>query len=116
MDDFGTGYSSLSCLHRFPIDVLKIDRAFVQNLASDRHDQAIVRAITALGMSLGLHIIAEGIETEDQLRFVQTLYCEEAQGYYFSRPIGAQAFTELLERPVPHVSVTPSATYYGAHI
>ena len=72
----------------------------MQNLASDRHDQAIVRAITALGMSLGLHIIAEGIENEDQLRFVQTLYCAEAQGYHFSRALTAQSFAQFLEQPL----------------
>ena len=95
VDDFGTGYSSLSYLRRFPIDTLKIDQSFVQDIASDA-GESIVSAIIAMGMSLRQRVVAEGIETREQLAFLQSRHCAEGQGYYFSRPVAAKAFATLL--------------------
>jgi EAL domain-containing protein (putative c-di-GMP-specific phosphodiesterase class I) len=96
IDDFGTGYSSLSYLHRFPCDVLKIDRSFVSRLGSERHDAAIVEAIVALAHALDMAVTAEGIETGEQLARLTALGCERGQGYYFSRPVQAASASELL--------------------
>ncbi len=87
LDDFGNGYSSLSYLQRFPIDRLKIDKSFVAGLASSREDQAIVRAILSLADSLGKGVVAEGIETQDQLERLQGMQCAFGQGYLFSRAL-----------------------------
>ncbi len=97
IDDFGTGYSSMAYLKRFPINKLKIDRSFVRDLTTDSEDAAIVTAIIALGHSLNLTIIAEGVESEQQLEYLHTQHCEQIQGYYFSRPIAARDFTDLLQ-------------------
>lgn len=96
IDDFGTGYSSLSYLRRFPIDVLKIDQSFIRGLSNDTNDAALVGAIISLGRSLELNVIAEGIETEEQLAFLKAHQCEEGQGYYFSKALPADAFARLL--------------------
>ena len=96
IDDFGTGYSSLSYLRRFPIDTLKIDQSFVQDIDSDTDEAVIVAAIIALGRSLKLQVVAEGIETQPQLTFLQSLQCAEGQGYFFSRALPAAAFETLL--------------------
>jgi diguanylate cyclase (GGDEF)-like protein/PAS domain S-box-containing protein len=93
LDDFGTGYSSLSYLHRFPLDSLKIDRSFVSHMMED---DEIVRAIITLGRNLGLKVVAEGVETIEQIAKLKSLGCEYAQGYYFSIPINAQEATDLL--------------------
>jgi diguanylate cyclase (GGDEF)-like protein len=96
VDDFGTGYSSLSYLRKFPVDVLKIDQSFVQGLSHEHKDAVLVSAIINLGRSLNLKVIAEGVETLQQLTFLQQQGCEEAQGYYFSKALPAADFSRLL--------------------
>lgn len=96
IDDFGTGYSSLSYLKHLPIDTLKIDRAFVRDMAVDSNDAAIVRAIVGVAKSLGLQLVAEGIETAEQLECLRKLDCECGQGFYFSPPVSAEACRTML--------------------
>ncbi len=96
MDDFGTGYSSLSYLKKFPLHTIKIDRSFICDLAVDPYDQAIASAVIALGHGLNLNIVAEGVETKEQLDCLRSLQCEEMQGYFFSRPLSVENATELL--------------------
>jgi Amt family ammonium transporter len=97
IDDFGTGYSSLSYLSKFPIKVLKIDRAFISNCTSNEEDSAICLAIISLARSLKMEIVAEGVETKEQYDFLRSNQCEAYQGYYFSRPIKSERIPELLE-------------------
>jgi diguanylate cyclase len=99
IDDFGTGYSSLSYLRRFAIDTLKIDQSFVREIDA-KNENPIVTAVIAMGLSLRYRVVAEGIETSEQLAFLGTHHCAEGQGYLFSRPVSAQAFEALLTRPV----------------
>src|SRR5215203_2179008 len=105
IDDFGTGYSSLNYLKRFPIDTLKIDRSFVADVCKDPHDTAIVRAIINLGHALDLTVIAEGVETREQLQYLTALECDVVQGFLFSKALSTKAFEELL---VEQIKVTSS--------
>ena len=98
IDDFGTGYSSLSYLKKFPIDTLKVDRSFVKDVVSNADDASIVKAIIALGQSLRLNVVAEGVEHEDQLAFLRAIGCDEYQGYYYSRPLPAADVVTLFEQ------------------
>jgi diguanylate cyclase (GGDEF)-like protein/PAS domain S-box-containing protein len=97
VDDFGTGYSSLSYLRKFPIDALKIDQSFVRQITSAPGETTIVTAIISMGRSLNLRVVAEGVETREELAFLQAHQCDEAQGYYLSRPVLPQQFAKLLE-------------------
>jgi len=108
IDDFGTGYSSLAYLRRFPIDMLKVAREFVDGLGRDAHDDVITRAIVELANTLGLVTIAEGIETQQQSEHCSALGCDIAQGYLFSRPIDADAVNALMaERRWPELVRAP---------
>jgi diguanylate cyclase (GGDEF)-like protein/PAS domain S-box-containing protein len=98
LDDFGTGYSSLSHLKRFPIDTLKIDRSFVHDLATDAEDASIVSAVIGMGKGLQIRVVAEGVETLEQLAFLRKQGCPEGQGHYFGRPVSAREFTLLVGR------------------
>ena len=97
IDDFGTGYSSLSYLKRFPVDAVKVDRAFVDGLGTDPHDTALVAAIVAMADALGLEVTAEGVETQDQLAHLCRLQCVRAQGFFLSRPVPAAVVTRLVK-------------------
>ena len=99
LDDFGTGYSSLSYMKRFPIDALKIDQSFIRDMTTDSDDASIVSAVINMGRSLNMRVIAEGIQTRDQLEFLRERRCPEGQGYYFGPPVPGEELTELLSDP-----------------
>jgi EAL domain-containing protein (putative c-di-GMP-specific phosphodiesterase class I) len=96
IDDFGTGYSSLSYLHSFPIDVLKIDRSFVAAMRKDTRSMELVRSIVSLGKNLGIKVIAEGVETREEAAALAGLGCDQAQGYYFAKPLPEDGLAPLL--------------------
>jgi EAL domain-containing protein (putative c-di-GMP-specific phosphodiesterase class I) len=105
IDDFGTGYSSLAYLQQFPIDTLKIDRAFVKDIKLGKVDSPVMRAIIGMGRALKLHVVAEGVETRDQLAFLRMHGCAAYQGFLFSKPVPPQQILPLLQshlrRPTP---------------
>lgn len=110
IDDFGTGYSSLSYLKRFPIDTLKLDRSFVNGATTDPNNAALVTAIVTLAHNLRLRVVAEGIETNEELSFLRLLRCDEGQGYLFSKPQPAEALAQMLfkeSQPYPRITVLP---------
>ena len=98
IDDFGTGHSSLSYLKTFPIRWLKIDRSFIRDIPSDENDVAIVRSIMSLGHSLGLKVIAEGAETQEQIDYLRSIYCDSVQGYFYSRPLPPNECVSLMQK------------------
>jgi EAL domain-containing protein (putative c-di-GMP-specific phosphodiesterase class I) len=100
IDDFGTGYSSLAYLTRFPLAALKIDRSFVADVLTDEADATIVRTIIDMAQTLGFTVVAEGVETEAQATFLRELGCEQAQGYFFARPMPAAALRDLIAAAV----------------
>ena len=96
VDDFGTGYSSLSYLKQFPIDTLKIDQSFIRQISTSPDETTIVTAMIAMGRSLNMKVVAEGVETPEELAFLQSHNCDVGQGYFFSRPVSASRCSELL--------------------
>jgi EAL domain-containing protein (putative c-di-GMP-specific phosphodiesterase class I) len=115
MDDFGTGYSSLNYLKRFPIDRIKLDQSFVRDLPGDKDDAAIAMAVIAMGRSLELVVIAEGVETEEQLAFLKGHECDQLQGYLLSRPLTSEAFDRFLDDSRDPASTQDHARFARAH-
>jgi EAL domain-containing protein (putative c-di-GMP-specific phosphodiesterase class I) len=116
LDDFGTGYSSLSYLSKFPLDALKIDQSFVRQISANPDETTIVRAIISMGRSLNLRIIAEGVETVEELSFLKLHECEEAQGYYFSRPIPPAQFAEFVLNRIDAAVPSRKTTNARSHL
>jgi EAL domain-containing protein (putative c-di-GMP-specific phosphodiesterase class I) len=108
IDDFGAGYSSLATLQRFPLDTIKIDRSFIRDVATLPADSSLAKAIIAMGKSLSLTVVAQGVENEAQAEFLREHACDELQGFYFNRPVSTQQFTELLQ------AQTANVTYVGS--
>ena len=105
VDDFGTGYSSLSYLRKLPVDAVKIDQSFVRQISTAGDDTTIVKAVIGMARGLKLRVIAEGVETLEEVAFLRAYRCEEAQGYYFSRPVPARQFAMLLRNGIPESRV-----------
>src|SRR5690606_26814280 len=103
IDDFGTGYSSLSYLKLFPINTLKIDQYFTRNIHIDAKDAALVDTIIRMAHNVGLNVIAEGVETDEQLEFLKVRECDQAQGYFFNKPLPAEDIERLYKLPAPVV-------------
>ena len=101
LDDFGTGYSSLVYLNRFAIDCIKIDKSFVDNVTCDRQSAVIVASVSRLAASLGMSVVAEGVETEQQRQILIVAGCGSLQGYLFGKPMNARAVTDLLAKDAP---------------
>jgi EAL domain-containing protein (putative c-di-GMP-specific phosphodiesterase class I) len=99
MDDFGTGYASMSNLRRYPFDALKIDRSFIQDIATDEADQKLVAAAVAMAHALGLKVVAEGVETDSQLKILRRLQCDFAQGFLFAKPLPAAELRAFVQAP-----------------
>jgi diguanylate cyclase (GGDEF)-like protein/PAS domain S-box-containing protein len=110
IDDFGTGYSSLSYLRKFPVDILKIDQSFVRQISTAGDDTTIVTAVIGMARSLKLRVVAEGVETLEELEFLRACQCDEAQGFYFSRPVPPARFAELLRTGIPKIKDTRSSS------
>jgi EAL domain-containing protein (putative c-di-GMP-specific phosphodiesterase class I) len=109
IDDFGTGYSSLSYLRKLPVDALKIDQSFVRQISTPGDDTAIVTAVIGMARNLKLRVVAEGVETLEEVEFLRAHHCDEAQGYYFSRPVPPQQFAALLQNGVSEARVLSRA-------
>ncbi|HEY0098479.1 MAG TPA: EAL domain-containing protein, partial [Pyrinomonadaceae bacterium] len=107
IDDFGTGYSSLSYLHRFPIDTLKVDRSFVMRMVDNNENIEIVRTILMLAQNLGMDVVAEGVETKEQLALLRKLGCENGQGYFFSRPVSVGGAEKIIADTYSHAESSP---------
>jgi len=107
IDDFGTGYSSLSYLKRFPVDILKVDRSFVEDIPDDPNDMEITAAIIAMAQKLKLNVVAEGVETIEQVEFLQNNNCYIVQGYYYSAPIAESELSSLFEKLNDRVELSP---------
>jgi EAL domain-containing protein (putative c-di-GMP-specific phosphodiesterase class I) len=105
IDDFGTGYSALGYLRRFPVDVIKLDRSFVGAISASPHDAAFVAAVIAMARRLNLTVVAEGVETDEQLSFLRENACDQAQGFLFSKPLPPQEFRALVMRRSPAATV-----------
>jgi EAL domain-containing protein (putative c-di-GMP-specific phosphodiesterase class I) len=103
LDDFGVGFSSLGYLKRLPLSMIKLDRSFVENLADSSHDAAIVRAVSEMANTIGIGVVAEGVETEDQLQMASALGCGYAQGFHFAEPVPASHIERVLEQPMPAI-------------
>ncbi|MGR8952495.1 MAG: putative bifunctional diguanylate cyclase/phosphodiesterase, partial [Gammaproteobacteria bacterium] len=113
LDDFGTGYSSLSYLKNFPVDVLKIDQSFIREMTHDSRDANIARAIIEMGHSLGQKIVAEGVETEEQLRYLVRRECDIIQGYFFSPPLPGPKMSDLLHSQIANIGRPKSKSLFS---
>jgi EAL domain-containing protein (putative c-di-GMP-specific phosphodiesterase class I) len=109
IDDFGTGYSSLAYLKRFPIQTLKIDRAFIKDMLDNPQDRAIVNAIIVMAQAMNMEVLAEGVESVDQLEYLLARGCDRAQGFHFGRPVPAEEFQAMLLRQGATRSAAPDA-------
>src|SRR5690606_29376600 len=109
IDDFGVGYSSLAQIKRFPIDTLKVDSSFIRDIPQNKEDRAITEAIIAMGRTLSLTVIAEGVETKEQEEFLRDHACDQSQGYYFSKPISPEDFVSFMKEQTESTSIYPPA-------